>query len=114
VICSGKVYFDLLDARRERNINNIAIIRIEQFYPFPEADLKKEMNSYRGVKDIMWCQEEPLNQGAWTYVNPLLSKLLKVEQKLRVVARPESASPAVGYFKKHIEQLQNLVDEVLK
>jgi len=113
VICSGKVYFDLLDARRERNIHNIAIIRIEQFYPFPEADLKKEMNAYKGVKDIMWCQEEPLNQGAWTYINPRLSKFLKAEQNLRVVSRPESASPAVGYFKKHIEQLQNLVDEVL-
>ena len=113
VVCSGKVYFDLLDARRERNINNIAIIRVEQLYPFPEADLKKQIHSYKGVKDIMWCQEEPLNQGAWTYINPLLSKLLNAEQNLRVVARPESASPAVGYFKKHIEQLQNLVDEVL-
>jgi len=113
VICSGKVYFDLLDARRERNINNIAILRIEQFYPFPEAILKKKMNVYKDAKEIVWCQEEPLNQGAWTYISPFLRRSLKTGQKMRVVARPESASPAVGYFKKHIDQLQNLVDEAL-
>ena len=112
VVCSGKVYFDLYDARRERELYNIAIIRIEQLYPFPATQVFEHLREYPNAKEIMWCQEEPLNQGAYQYIQPLLTPLLTAGQNLRVVARPAAASPAVGYYQKHIEQLQALVNAV--
>jgi 2-oxoglutarate dehydrogenase E1 component len=113
IICSGKVYFDLLDARSERGLENIAIIRLEQLYPFPEKQLAIELKRYRAAKQVMWCQEEPLNQGAWNYMLPILTPMMKKSQELVVTARPASASPAVGYYQKHIEQLQTLMDDAL-
>jgi len=113
VVCSGKVYFDLLDARRERGVDNIALIRVEQIYPFPKADLQKQLAYYPHAKQVLWCQEEPSNQGAWTFVQPLLGELITSSQSLQVASRPPSASPAVGYYQKHIEQLQALVNEAL-
>ncbi len=113
LLCSGKVFFDLHEARRKREIDNIAILRIEQLYPFPVAELRKVMARYAQADEIVWCQEEPQNQGAWFYIEPLLREILRDGQSLSSASRPASASPAVGYHKKHIEQLQALVDAAL-
>ena len=113
VFCSGKVYFDLLDARRERGIEHIALIRVEQLYPLPEAEIKSQLKHYKNAQEVFWCQEEPRNQGAWSYMFPLLQEIISPKLKLSVVSRPASASPAVGYYQKHIEQLQTLVNDTL-
>jgi 2-oxoglutarate dehydrogenase E1 component len=114
LLCSGKVYYDLLDSRRERELNNVAIIRVEQLYPFPEIELKKVLRHYPKMNELVWCQEEPTNQGAWSYISSHLTLLLKRDQQINLVARPASASPAVGYYQKHIEQLQTLVEMALR
>jgi 2-oxoglutarate dehydrogenase E1 component len=116
LICSGKVYFDLLEARRANKISDIAILRIEQLYPFPTDELDAILSRYGNALDVVWVQEEPRNQGAWVY---LLSRLhlfgrLREPQQLRLVARPYSASPAVGYVAKHLEQQHALVEEALR
>jgi len=113
ILCSGKVYFDLLDARREREIDTIAIVRVEELYPFPEALLVEQLASFSNATEVVWCQEEPLNQGAWQFIQPYLSDLVSGNQVLSVVSRPASASPAVGYYQKHIQQLQTLVNEAM-
>ncbi|MFV2055483.1 MAG: 2-oxoglutarate dehydrogenase E1 component, partial [Thiohalomonadales bacterium] len=113
LLCCGKVYFDVLDARRERRIENIAIIRVEQLYPFPKNELLQQIKQYPNVKNIVWVQEEPVNQGAWQFLYFQLLKLLPDDYDFSVVARPEAASPAVGYYQKHIEQLHALINEAL-
>jgi len=113
ILCSGKVYFDLLDARRERGIGDIAIVRIEKLYPFPRDEVSAELARYPHAREVMWCQEEPRNQGAWQFMHPYLTNLTTKDQSLSVVSRPAAASPAVGYYQKHIEQLQVLVNEAL-
>ncbi|MDH5327081.1 MAG: 2-oxoglutarate dehydrogenase E1 component [Gammaproteobacteria bacterium] len=113
VLCSGKVYFDLLDARRERGINKVAIVRLERLYPFPQQELEQCLQHYPNAVDIVWCQEEPKNQGAWYYIQSLLLKMTKPNQTLQVTARPASASPAVGYYQKHIDQLHELINDAL-
>jgi len=113
VVCSGKVYFDLLDARRERNINNIAIIRIEELYPFPKNELLSILGSYRHARELVWCQEEPENQGAWRFIEPYLRELELPQFTLSAVSRPAAASPAVGYYQKHLEQLRMLINAAL-
>jgi 2-oxoglutarate dehydrogenase E1 component len=110
IICSGKVYFDLWEARQERGIDNTAIIRVEQLYPFPEEELALQLSKYENAHQLVWCQEEPLNQGAWQFMQDRLTALLKANQRLSVVARPAAASPAVGYYQTHIEQLHELLD----
>ncbi|KPJ97162.1 MAG: 2-oxoglutarate dehydrogenase [Gammaproteobacteria bacterium SG8_15] len=113
LVCSGKVYFDLLDAREERGLDNIALIRIEELYPFPRQLLAVQLAHYPNATDVVWCQEEPLNQGGWQFVRPYLAGQVTAKQTLSVVARPASASPAVGYYQKHIQQLQILVNEAM-
>ena len=113
VICSGKVFFDLLDARRKRKIENIALIRVEQLYPFPIAEFCDVLDSYAMAKDVVWCQEEPQNQGAWQYIWPTLRDSKQNKQTLSYAGRPASASPAVGNYKIHIQQLQSLIDTAL-
>ncbi len=113
LLCSGKVFYDLHEARRKQDIDNIVILRIEQLYPFPAAALRKAMARYAQAGEIVWCQEEPQNQGAWFYIEPLLRQVLDDGQHLSFVSRPASASPAVGYHKKHIAQLQALVGAAL-
>ena len=113
ILCSGKVYFDLLDARREREIDTTVIVRVEELYPFPEEQVKAQLAKYSNATEVMWCQEEPRNQGAWHFIHPFLTELTTDKQSLSVVSRPAAASPAVGYYQKHIEQLQVLVNEAL-
>jgi len=116
VICSGKVYYDLLQERRERKIKNILILRLEQFYPFPEESLNEELSQYPNA-EIIWCQEEHKNMGGWDFVNPRLESVLtdmKHKSSRPVyVGREEAASPATGSLKKHNEQQAKLVDEAL-
>ena len=115
VLCSGKVYYDLLAARREKKITNIAIVRVEQLYPFPKDHLEKELAKYPKATEIVWCQEEPRNQGAWYWIASRhhLDTQLGVKQKMLLVSRPASSSPAVGYLAKHNEQQKALVESAL-
>ena len=116
VMCSGKVYFDLLEERDAREIDDIYILRIEQFYPFPALSLVKELERFVGA-EMMWCQEEPKNQGAWSFIEPNLEWVLnRIHAKYtrpRYVGRPTSASPATGLASQHKTQQFTLVDEAL-
>ena len=115
VLCSGKVYYDLLSARREKKINNIAIVRLEQLYPFPKDALHAELSKYPKATELVWCQEEPRNQGAWYWIASRhhLDSEIGAKQKLLLVSRPASSSPAVGYLAKHNEQQKALVESAL-
>lgn len=114
VLCSGKVYFDLLEQRRENKQKNLAIIRIEQLYPFPHKDLETALKPYAHVRDFVWCQEEPLNQGAWYCSQHNIREAIPKGSFLSYAGRPASASPAVGYKSVHQEQQKTLVDDALK
>ena len=113
VFCSGKVYFDLLEAREAHGITDIAIIRIEQLYPFPISQYSEMLEQYEHVKEIIWCQEEPLNQGAWYQIKHRLQEPLKKHQQLYYAGRPGAAAPASGIFKIHLQQQQALVEAAL-
>lgn len=113
VLCSGKVYYELLEERREKKLNNIAILRLEQLYPFPEERCKEALALYGQAKEVVWCQEEPQNQGAWIAMQPYLTALLGKGQKLRYAGRSASASPAVGYLSVHLKEQKELVAQAL-
>jgi 2-oxoglutarate dehydrogenase E1 component len=114
ILCQGKVYFDLLAARRDSKIHNIAIIRIEQLYPFPAKALEFVLKPYSHVKDIVWCQEEPKNQGAWNIIQHPIRQALRMDQTLSYAGRAAFASPAAGYPSLHKEQQAALIEEALK
>jgi 2-oxoglutarate dehydrogenase E1 component len=111
VVCSGKVYYDLADYRAEHKIADIAIIRLEQQYPFPHADFKAEIARYPNAKEVVWCQEEPQNQGAWYRLRAYLRADIDEGQVLAYAGRPISASPAVGNMTKHLAQQKQLVED---
>jgi len=116
ILCSGKVYYDLVGARRERELDNIAIIRMEQLYPFPEAELLEVLAAYPNIVDAVWCQEEPMNQGSWYASQHHMRRVIhrhKVDVYLRYVGREASASPAAGYMALHLEEQQKFIDEAL-
>lgn len=113
VFCAGKVYYDLLEARREAKIDNIAIIRLEQLYPFPHDEYAEIIRFYPNAADIVWCQEEPQNQGAWYEIRHRLQAPLSVKHTLRYIGRAASASPAAGYAQLHREQQNTLIQEAL-
>lgn len=113
VICSGKVYYDLYKQRQDDEIDNVAIARLEQFYPFPDADVSDMLEEYSNVDDIVWCQEEPKNMGGWTFVAPRIMQQLKDGQNLRYVGRQASASPAAGQMKVHKAEQDKLINEAL-
>ncbi|MFC7475048.1 2-oxoglutarate dehydrogenase E1 component [Dankookia sp. GCM10030260] len=116
VLCTGKVYYDLLQARRDQGIKDVAIIRMEQVHPFPVNSLKTALAPYKNA-EVVWCQEEPENMGAWTFVDRRLEKVLKdLEIKAKrpdYVGRREAASPATGLAKVHAAEQENLVREAL-
>ncbi|MCS5712048.1 2-oxoglutarate dehydrogenase E1 component [Candidatus Berkiella aquae] len=114
VMCSGKVYYDLVTKRDELKKNHIAIIRIEQLYPFPEPELQAQLQRYPNVKDIVWCQEEPKNQGAWFPTQHHFRACMTPSQNLLFAGRDASASPAVGYTSEHNEQQEALIQDALK
>ncbi len=109
LVCSGKVYYDLLNARREQNKSDIAIIRIEQLYPFPHKAYADELAKYANLSEVIWVQDEPQNQGAWFQIQHNLLSQMDAGQKLAYAGRPASASPAVGYYYKHIAQQRELL-----
>lgn len=113
VLCSGKVYYDLLEQRRKNNQTDVAIIRIEQLYPFPHEDIHAILAPFSHVKDFVWCQEEPLNQGAWYCCQHNFRDAVPAGASLRYAGRPASASPAVGYTSVHQQQQQELVNDAL-
>jgi len=116
VLCSGKVYYDLIEAREASKINDVAIIRLEQLYPFPAQELTIELKKYKNA-EIIWCQEEPKNMGAWKFVDDLIEEVL-IESKYKnsrakYVGRIASASPATGYGSYHSREQKKLIDEAL-
>ena len=114
LLCAGQVYYDLFNARRDRELEkDIAIVRIEQLYPFPTEQAAAELARYSGTRDVVWVQEEPRNQGAWNQIRHRLEGLLIGKQTLSFAGRPSSASPAVGYMSKHVAQLKAFIDEAM-
>lgn len=113
VICSGKVYYDLLTKRREENLTNVAMIRVEQLYPFPEQELTAQIQKYSNAKEVVWCQEEPKNQGAWYCIHHHLVACISSNQQLRYAGREASASPAAGSMSLHLEQQAALIKQAL-
>ena len=113
IFCSGKVYFDIVAERRARNITDIAVVRLEQPYPFPHEDYAAEINRYPKAKSVLWAQEEPGNQGIWHRIQHYLLRHMRDDQNLSYSLRPSSASPAVGLLAKHTEQQKALIDAAL-
>ncbi|WP_420935972.1 2-oxoglutarate dehydrogenase E1 component [Alteromonas sp. A081] len=113
VMCSGKVYYDLLDQRRKNEQNDIAIVRLEQLYPFPQEECAKVVAQYSHVKDWVWCQEEPQNQGAWYCSQHHFWQAIPEGAKLTYAGREASSSPAVGYVSVHNQQQKALVEDAL-
>lgn len=113
VLCSGKLYYDLIEARKKTEAAGVAIIRIEQFYPFPLARLREVLARYPQAKQLVWAQEEPKNMGAWTFVEPRLEKLVPVCERPIYVGRAASASPATGSYHIHQAEQAKLVSEAL-
>ena len=116
VICSGKVYFDLLEERDARGIDDVYLLRLEQFYPFPAISMVKELERFKGA-EMVWCQEEPKNQGAWSFIEPniewVLTRIKAKHTRPRYVGRATSASPATGLASQHKAQQAALVNEAL-
>ena len=114
VLCAGQVYYDLEAGRAERKLeDDVAIVRVEQLYPFPYDEVKAELAKYQNAKSVVWAQEEPKNQGAFYQIRHRIEDVISEEQKLSYAGRPSSASPAVGYSSKHIAQLKQLVEDAL-
>ena len=113
VFCAGKVYYDLLDARRKNELDDVALIRVEQLYPFPAQEVKALLDKYKQVTDFIWCQEEPKNQGAWYFIQHDIRELLPQNASLGYAGRKASASPAVGYASVHTQQQRALVADAL-
>jgi len=113
VLCAGKLYYELLETRRSRGITDTAIIRIEQLYPFPSDDFAQAIAPYRNAEELIWCQEEPLNQGAWNQIKHRFAEQVAAGLRLWFVGRPRTAAPAVGYRPVHVQQQQTLIDEAL-
>lgn len=113
ILCGGKVYYELLEKRRELKLTNVAIIRIEQLYPFPKDILKNVLTPYQHVENIIWCQEEPKNQGAWCAMQHRFEKALTEKQRLSYAGRNCAASPAVGYAALHQKEQEALIMQAL-
>jgi 2-oxoglutarate dehydrogenase E1 component len=110
IACSGKVYYDLVKAR-EKKRNDVAILRIEQLYPFPHKAFSAELRKYPNLTEIVWCQDEPQNQGAWFFVQHTIHENMSEGQRLGYAGRAASASPAVGYAHLHQEQQKQLLEQ---
>ncbi len=113
VLCSGKVYYDLIDARKKSEDRSVAVVRLEQFYPFPLKGLRETLAKYPNAKDIVWAQEEPQNMGGWTFIHERLENLLPGCERPKYVGRSASASPATGSYSIHQKEQAELVNEAL-
>ncbi|MBK9214877.1 MAG: multifunctional oxoglutarate decarboxylase/oxoglutarate dehydrogenase thiamine pyrophosphate-binding subunit/dihydrolipoyllysine-residue succinyltransferase subunit [Chloracidobacterium sp.] len=114
VLCSGKVYYDLETARDEGNVTDVAVVRLEQFYPFPAAALKAVFADYPNAAEVVWCQEEPQNMGGWTFIEPRLSAILPSNATLQYIGRDASASPATGSYAIHNLEQERLVNSSVR
>jgi 2-oxoglutarate dehydrogenase E1 component len=113
IMCAGKVYYDLVNWRAENERDDTAIIRLEQLYPFPKEELLEVLQAYANVEDIVWCQEEPQNQGAWYCSQHHFIDAIPQDAKLKYAGRKASASPACGYMSVHTKEQQALVADAL-
>ena len=114
VLCSGKVYFDLLKARRESKVESVAVVRVEQLYPFPSEEYEAILRKYANAREIVWCQEEPQNQGSWYQIRHRLQSKLSDKHELLYAGRAGAAAPATGIFALHEQQQKNLVSAALQ
>jgi 2-oxoglutarate dehydrogenase E1 component len=116
VVCSGKVYYDLYDEREKRGVDDVYLLRVEQLYPFPAKALLKELSRFKDA-EIVWCQEEPKNMGAWSFVETYLEWVLGQvggkSKRARYAGRPATAATATGLMSKHLAQLKAFIDECL-
>ncbi|HEY0282577.1 MAG TPA: 2-oxoglutarate dehydrogenase E1 component, partial [Rhizomicrobium sp.] len=116
ILCSGKVYFDLMEEREKKNESRVQMLRLEQLYPFPDAVLARELERYPRA-EVVWCQEEPKNQGAWTFVRPRMEEIMTLMSGHcacpRYIGRPEYASTAAGLLSQHNAELHAFLDEAL-
>ena len=116
VFCSGKVFYDLAEARKKgigESARRVAIVRVEQFYPFPMTAIKDTVEKYSNAEQLIWCQEEPKNMGGWTFIEGKFEDLIPRGDRLRYVGRAESASPATGSYAVHVQEQQRLVKTAL-
>ena len=114
VFCSGKVYVDLVSSKLYEKNQSVAIVRVEQLYPFPEAEVKAVLDEYKKIKEIIWLQEEPQNMGAWTFVQPMLSALIGERVPLHYIGRPRNASAAEGSLARHVAVQKALIEKVFE
>jgi 2-oxoglutarate dehydrogenase E1 component len=116
ILCSGKIYYDLVEAREAKKLDNITIIRLEEIYPFPSDLIKTELKKYK-LEEIIWCQEEPKNMGSWFFVRDYIDEILeesKINLRLKYAGRVASASPATGYASYHKEEQEKLINDALE
>jgi 2-oxoglutarate dehydrogenase E1 component len=113
VLCAGKVYYDLLEDMDKREASDVALVRVEQLYPFPRQALVAELKRFGHVKDVVWCQEEPQNQGAWYQIRHHLTHCLQGKQTLHYAGRERSPSPAAGHYADHVAEQTQLIADAL-
>ncbi|WP_240125198.1 2-oxoglutarate dehydrogenase E1 component [Thermomonas alba] len=113
VVCAGKVYYDLLEETHKRGIDDVALVRVEQLYPFPRPELAAELKRLAATSEVIWCQEEPQNQGAWYQIQHHLRACLQPKQRLSYAGRPRSPSPAAGHMAEHLAELEQLLADAL-
>jgi 2-oxoglutarate dehydrogenase E1 component len=113
VLCSGKVYYDLIEDAAKRSVNDVAIIRVEQLYPFPRKEVAEQLAKYPAAKEVVWCQEEPMNQGAWYQIQHHLLNVISDEHSLHYAGRVRSPAPAAGHLNSHIAEQAALVEQAL-
>ncbi|MFC5581301.1 2-oxoglutarate dehydrogenase E1 component [Rhodanobacter terrae] len=113
VLCSGKVYYDLLEDAEKRGQNDVAIVRVEQLYPFPRTEVSAELDKYPSAKEVIWCQEEPMNQGAWFQIRHHLQACIGSKHSLSYAGRARSPAPAAGHLNTHIAEQAALVEQAL-
>ncbi|MGA3023464.1 MAG: multifunctional oxoglutarate decarboxylase/oxoglutarate dehydrogenase thiamine pyrophosphate-binding subunit/dihydrolipoyllysine-residue succinyltransferase subunit [Bryobacteraceae bacterium] len=110
LICSGQIYWDLVTSREQRKLDDVAIVRLEQIYPFPAAEMKEAVHRYPAAAEVVWVQEEPRNMGPWEFVQDVIGAVLEGKRPLRYLGRPESASPAAGSLKRHTEEQTDILE----
>jgi 2-oxoglutarate dehydrogenase E1 component len=114
VLCSGKVYYDLLEQRRAEGLDDVVLVRLEQLYPFPIEEYEAVIERYADAREVVWCQEEPQNQGAWYQIRHRLQEALGPKHELLYAGRPGAAAPATGIYQLHVEQQRDLVEAALR
>nr|MCX3323117.1 2-oxoglutarate dehydrogenase E1 component [Bacillus paranthracis] len=113
ILCNGKVYYDLM-AKKQDNYEHIAVVRLEELYPFPQQQLAQIFTKYNNVNKVVWLQEEPENKGAWYNIRHFIEKLVDKKQELLCVARERSSTPAVGYHALYVKQQEEIINTALE